>query len=70
MKRNPYQEWLAEKRHVEVPADFTDTVMAASMTERPAWKTAAFWAKAAIFTLAVSGGIGRYAIAVYFVIFG
>ena len=69
MKRDPYQEWLAEKRQVRAPADFADTVVAASVPGLPAWKTAAFWAKAAIFMLAFFGGIGRYAIAVFFVFF-
>jgi hypothetical protein len=70
MKRDDYQEWLAEMRQVRAPADFADRVTAASTTELPAWRTATFWAKAALFTLAVLGGIGRYAIAVYFVLLG
>lgn len=70
MKRDPYHEWLAEKRQVQAPSRFADAVMAASATELPGWKTAAFWAKAAILMLAVLGGIGRYAIAVFFVFFG
>jgi hypothetical protein len=70
MNKDPYQEWLAEKRHVQAPADFADAVMATLAIERPAWKTAAFWAKAAIFTLAAVGGIGRYAIAVFLIFFG
>lgn len=70
MKRDPYSDWLAEKRQVKAPADFADAVMAASMPVSPVWKSAAFWAKAAIFTLAVAGGIGRYAIAVFLVLIG
>jgi len=70
MKQEHYQEWLADKRQVQAPEDFVESVMAASMTEPPAWRTAAFWAKAALFFLAVCGGIGRYAIAAYFVFFG
>lgn len=70
MKQEHYQEWLAEKRQVQAPADFVDSVMAASITQLPAWRTAAFWAKAAVFILAFCGGIGRYAIAAYLVFFG
>jgi hypothetical protein len=70
MKPDDYQEWLAEKRRVRAPADFADRVMAASATCLPAWRSAGFWARAAIFTVAVVGGLGRYAIAFYLVLLG
>lgn len=70
MNKDPYQEWLAEMRQVQAPEGFAERVMAASMTGLPAWKTPAFWGKAALFTLAFAGGMGRYAIAVFLVFFG
>lgn len=70
MKRDPYLDWLAEKRQVKAPADFAAAVMAATTPGIAVWKSAAFWARAAIFTLAVVGGIGRYAIAVFLVLIG
>lgn len=70
MKKDPYQEWLAEMRQVQAPEGFVEKVMAASMTGPPAWKTPSFWGKAALFTLAFAGGIGRYAIAVFLIFFG
>lgn len=70
MKQEHYQEWLAEKRQVQAPADFVDSVMAVSIIQPPAWRTAEFWGKAAVFILAFCGGIGRYAIAAYLVLFG
>ena len=69
MNNDPYHEWLAEMREVDAPTNLADTVMATLKVTRPAWKTVAFWAKAAIFSLAVVGGIGRYAIALFFIFF-
>lgn len=69
MNNDPYHKWLAEKRQVHAPANLADAVMAALTVKRPAWKTGAFWAKAAIIALAVVGGIGRYAIALFFIFF-
>ena len=70
MKKDPYQEWLAEMRQVQPPDGFAERVMAASMTGPPAWKTPSFWGKAALFAFALAGGIGRYAIAVFLIFFG
>ncbi len=70
MKNDPCQEWLAAKREARASADFMEGVMAALGPERPAWKTAGFWAKAALFFLAVCGGIGRYALAAFLIFFG
>ena len=69
MNNDPYNEWLADQRRVLAPEQFTDGVMAALKVSRPAWKTPLFWARAALFTLAVVGGIGRYAVALFFILF-
>ena len=69
MNKDTYHEWLAGKRQVHAPANLADSVLAALTPARPAWKTSDFWAKAALITLAVGGGIGRYAIALFLILF-
>jgi len=62
---NDLDAWLDERRHVAAPDGFSDRVLeriASDQTtrEKSLWRSPAIWAKAAILTLALAGGLGRY----------
>ena len=71
MKRDPYQEWLAEKRQVQVPEDFAEYRDGCVNDRASGLENSRVLGRRPPFSPSPSaGGIGRYAIAVYFVFFG
>ena len=68
---NNFDAWLDEKRHTAAPDGFSDCVMERIASDetasvKPLWRSPSlslsFWAKAAILTFALAGGLGRYAL--------
>ena len=62
---NALDAWLDERRHAAAPDGFSDRVLERIASEQSAreksrWRSPAIWARAAILTLAVAGGLGRY----------
>ena len=66
-KRDDLDAWLDEKRRTPAPEGFSDQVMERIASDKASiakllWRSPSNWAKAAILTLALAGGLGRYAL--------
>ena len=64
---NDLDAWIDEKRDTTAPDGFSDHVLERiasdqAASSKPLWRSPALWAKAAILTLALAGGLGRYAL--------
>ena len=62
-----YRDWLEEKRQTAAPDGFAERILerlepSADSPEKRSWGSAALWAKAAVFAIAIAGGLGRYAL--------
>ena len=67
-----FKDWLEEKRRTPAPDGFSDRVLERLQPDQPQqkpfWGSVALWAKAAVFALALAGGLGRYALLFLFLL--